>query len=38
MSSDFKIEVLIYSNEEDVARIFLFYFNKVCSMLLSKVQ
>ena len=31
----FKIQVFIYSNEKDVARIFVFYFNK---MFLSKVQ
>ena len=31
----FKIQVFIYSNEKDVARIFVFHFNK---MFLSKVQ
>ena len=31
-------KIFIYSNEEDVARIFLFYFNKICNMFLSKVQ
>ena len=32
------MQVFIYSNEEDVARISLFYFNKICNMILSKVQ
>ena len=32
------MQVFIYSNEEDVARISLFYFNKICDMILSKVQ
>ena len=36
--SNFKIEVFIYSNEEDVARIFLFYVNKIYNMFLNKVQ
>ena len=27
---NFKIQVFIYSNEEDVAKSFLFYFNKIC--------
>ena len=35
--SHFKLQVFIYSNEEDVAIIFLFYFNKICNMLLSKL-
>ena len=35
--SHFKLQVFIYSNEEDVAIIFLFYFNKICNMFLSKV-
>ena len=29
---------LIYNNEADVARIFLFYFNKICKSFFSKVQ
>ena len=32
------MQVFIYSNEEDVATISLFYFNKICNMFLSKVQ
>ena len=32
------MQVFIYSNEEDVARIFLFYSNKICNMFVSKVQ
>ena len=35
--SNFKIEVFIYSNEEDTSRIFLFYFNKICKLFLRKV-
>ena len=34
----FKYRGFIYSNKEDAARIFLFYFNKICNMFLSKVQ
>ena len=34
--SNFKIE--IFFNAEDVPRIFFFYFNKICNLLLSKVQ
>ena len=36
--SNFKIQVFIYSNGEDVAEIFLFYFSKMCNMFLNKVQ
>ena len=32
------MQVFSYSNEEDVARIFVFYFNKISNMFLSKVQ
>ena len=35
--SNFKFQVFIYINEEDVAIIFLFYFNKICNMFLSKL-
>ena len=35
--SNFKLQIFIYSNEEDVAIIFLFYFSKICNMFLSKL-
>ena len=34
----FKIQIFIYSNEEDVARFSLFCFSKIGNMFLSKVQ
>ena len=36
--SNFEIQVFIYSNDENVARILLSYFNKVFNTFLSKVQ
>ena len=36
--SNFEIQFFIYSYEENVARIFLFYFNKICNKFLNKVQ
>ena len=35
--SNLKTQVFIYNDEEDFAKIFLFYFNKICNVL-SKVQ
>ena len=32
------MQFFIYNNEEDFPKIFLFYFNKICNMFLSKVQ
>ena len=31
---NFKIQVLIYNNEEEFAKIFLFYFSEICNMFL----
>ena len=38
MWPNFKIQVFIYRNEENVAGISLFYFNKTCNNFLSQVQ
>ena len=32
------MQVFIYSYEEDIARIFLFYFNKICNNLTHSFQ
>ena len=36
--SNFKTQIFIYSNDKDVARIFLFSYNKICNVFLSKVK
>ena len=35
---NFKILVFIYGNDKDFVKIFLFYFNKIFNMFLSKVE
>ena len=35
---NFEIQVFIYSNDKDIVKIFLFYFNKIFNMFLSKLQ
>ena len=32
------MQVFIYNDKEDFAKVFLFYVNKICNMFLSKVQ